>query len=98
VDIGLLQQFPPNRFPCAAFKQHTVRHYDGRSSMNLQARFQMLQEVELLIAGGRPEVVADVGQPFFALVAFLLDHRNPGLVFGVNEAMRLGERVSCSGR
>jgi hypothetical protein len=31
-------------------------------AVNMQARFHVLQEVELLVARGRPEVVADVGQ------------------------------------
>lgn len=35
----------------------------------------MLQEVELVVAGACPEIVADLGQRLFALVAFFVDHR-----------------------
>jgi hypothetical protein len=66
VNVGLLQQFTPNRLSGAAFEQHIVGYDDCRSPMNLQARFHVLQEVELLVAGGRPKIVADIGQRFFA--------------------------------
>jgi hypothetical protein len=44
--------------------------------VNLQARFHVLQEVELLVARRCPEVVTDVGQRLFALIAFFVDYRN----------------------
>ena len=76
LNVGLLQQFPPNGLSGAAFKQHIVVHNDGRAPINLQARFHVLQELELLVARGCPEVITDVSQRLFALIAFFIDHGN----------------------
>ena len=59
VDVALVQQPPPDRLARAALEQHVVRHHDRGAAVDLQQCLDVLEEVELLVAGGGPEVVAD---------------------------------------
>ena len=58
MDFALRQQAAAHRLPGTAFEQHVVRHHDGRPPGVLQQRADVLEEVELLVAGGGPEVGA----------------------------------------
>jgi hypothetical protein len=58
VNIGLFQQFTPNSFASATFEQDIVRYNDCSTSVLLENRENMLKEVKLLVACGRPEIVA----------------------------------------
>src|SRR5215208_6834423 len=61
VYVVLTQQSAPHGLPCPAFEEHVVR-YDDRGRANyLQEALDVLKEVELLVGGGCPEVVALVG-------------------------------------
>ncbi len=54
----------------------------------------MLEEIELLVAGRRPEVVADDDQALFAFLAFLVDHRDARLL----AERRIGQHHVVSSR
>ena len=58
VDVALLEQLAADRLAGAALEEHVVRHDDGRPAVLLQQRLDVLQEVELLVGGRGPEVVA----------------------------------------
>ena len=64
MNVGLFQQFAADSFTGSAFEQHVVRQNDGSSPVLLQNREDVLQEVQLLVAGRCPEVVAIDGQRF----------------------------------
>ena len=71
VDIALLQQLAADCLACPALKQHVVGHDDGGAAVDLQQGLDVLDEVELLVRRGCPEVVADVGQGLFAFPRLL---------------------------
>lgn len=68
MDICLLHEFTSDRFACAAFKEHVIRHDDRRATMLLEDREDMLEEVELLVAGTRPEVIPADDKTFLLLL------------------------------
>ena len=55
--VALLEQLPPDRLTGPAFKQHVIRHDDRAAAVDLQDRLDMLQKIELFVAGRRPEIV-----------------------------------------
>src|ERR1019366_1341069 len=57
VDIGLLEQLAANRFAGAAFEENVVRNDHRGPAVLLEDREDVLDEVELLVAGGRPEII-----------------------------------------
>ena len=57
VQVAFLQQLAPHRFAGAAFKKDVVGHDDGRLAVDFQQFVDVLHEIQLLIAGGGPEVV-----------------------------------------
>jgi len=57
VDVALLQQSPPDGLAGSALKQDVVGDDDGGASVDGEQRPDMLQEVELLVGGGGPEVL-----------------------------------------
>lgn len=58
MDIGLLEQVAADGFAGAALEEHIVRQHDGRAAVLLEDGEDVLDEVELLVARARPEVVA----------------------------------------
>ncbi len=58
VHVRLLEQFAPDGFARAAFKQHVVRQHHRRAAMLLEDGEDVLEEIELLVARARPEIVA----------------------------------------
>jgi hypothetical protein len=61
VDIALVEEFASYGFPGAAFEEDVVGDDDGRLSVDFQESFNVLEKVELLVAGGGPEVLPFVG-------------------------------------
>ncbi|HLQ46472.1 MAG TPA: hypothetical protein VK137_17140 [Planctomycetaceae bacterium] len=53
-----MQELSSHGFACATFEWHVVRQDDGGAAVHLEQRFDVLDEVELFVTGGRPEVVA----------------------------------------
>ena len=71
VHIAFVEQATTNHLACTALEEHVIGHNDGSTTMLLEDAAHMLDEIELLVAGGGPEVVADdvLGfAPHFALV------------------------------
>ncbi len=58
MDIALVQELAADGLAGAAFEQHVVRHHDRGAAVVLQHRLDVLDEVELLVGGRGPEVVA----------------------------------------
>src|SRR5579872_2220721 len=72
--VAIVQQLFADGLTRAALEQHVVGHYDCGPAVDLEQRFYVLEEVELLVAGGGPEVVAYVGEGFFRFFTFFIDH------------------------
>src|SRR5437588_11133556 len=56
--IALLEQLAPHNLTSAALKEHIIRYHHRCPPMHLQQCPDVLNEVELLVAGRRPEVLA----------------------------------------
>src|SRR6266581_3337062 len=56
--VTLLQQFAANSFTCSTLEEYVIRDNHSRPTMNLEQGFDMLDKVQLLVAGAGPEVVA----------------------------------------
>jgi hypothetical protein len=80
VYIELLQQVAPHGLARTAFEEDVVRHDDGRPSVHLQQRLDVLQEVELFVLGGRPEILPLVRGVFLFEVAFFVHDRDAALL------------------
>src|SRR6266852_3299115 len=78
--VRLFEQGPANGFAGTAFKEHVVRHYDGRAAMLLQDGEDMLEEVELLVARAGPEIVAVNNERFPGRVARFVDDGDAALL------------------
>ena len=70
-----LEEVAAHRLARPALEEDIVRHHDGRTAIGLEHGPHVLEEVELLVGGGGPEVLAAVGQglpvgpsPAFSLV------------------------------
>ncbi len=80
VHVRLLEQLAANRLTCPAFEEHVVRHDDSGPAMLLEDREDVLEKVELLVAGRRPEVVAVDRQAFLLRLAFFIHNRHAALL------------------
>ena len=54
VNIGLLEQFAADGFAGAAFEEDVVRQHDRGAAVLLEDGEDVLEEVELLVAGAWP--------------------------------------------
>ena len=66
VHVCLLEQFAPDGFARAAFEQNVVRQHHRRAPVLLEDGEDVLEEIELLVARGRPEIVAIDDERFLA--------------------------------
>ena len=73
MDIALMQQFPAHGFAGPAFEEDIIRHDDRRAAVDLQQSLDVLDEVQLFVAGGDPEVVANHGSGLMLDIALLGD-------------------------
>jgi hypothetical protein len=99
--VALVEQAAPDGLTRAALKQHIIRHDDGRAATNGQQTVDVLDEVELFVARGHPEVVALVRIVIAGNPAELIDGTEAG--FPAERricqhqcrmlARRLGERI-----
>ena len=71
VDIAAFEEFAADGFAGAAFEEHVVGENDSRRTADLELAHDVLEEVELFVAGGGPEFVA---------LVFLLLGRNSAIV------------------
>ena len=68
----VLQQLLADGLAGAALEQHVVGHDDGGAARGLEHRADVLHEVELLVRGGRPEILPVVGEVVGFLLALLV--------------------------
>ena len=61
VNVVLGEEPPSDGLPCPAFKEDVVGNDDGGAAVDLQRGGDVLDEVQLLVGGGDPEVGAAVG-------------------------------------
>ena len=57
MEVAGLQQFLPDSLPGSALKEHIVRHHHRRLSGGFQKGVDVLEEVELLVGAGGPEIL-----------------------------------------
>lgn len=57
VEVAGLQQLLPDSLPGSALKEHIVRHHHRRLSGGFQKGVDVLEEVELLVGAGGPEIL-----------------------------------------
>jgi len=62
--------------PRAAFKQHVIRQHHRRATVLLEYGEDMLEKIELLVAGGCPEIIAVDDERFLGRLAGLVDDGN----------------------
>ncbi len=80
MDIKSRQQSPADRLAGPAFEEHIIRHDHCRAAVDLQQGGDVLDKVELLVAGGGPEIVALVGQGIPLGFAFAVDNGHAALL------------------
>src|SRR5712692_4495474 len=80
VHIALVEELPPYGLARAALEKHVVGDDDGRAAVDLEQRLHVLDEVELLVGGGRPEVVAHHRQRLTLLLTFLVNNQHARLL------------------
>ena len=80
VDVGLLEQFAPDGFARAAFEEDVVRQHDRRAAVLLEDGEDVLEEIELLVARARPEIVAVDDERFLGRLARLVDDGDAALL------------------
>ena len=72
VEITGFQQLLPDGFTGAALEKHIVRHDHRRFAGRLQQCVDVLNEIELFVGAGGPEVLAVIHHIFFVLLALLI--------------------------
>lgn len=72
VHVAFMQELLADGLTCSALEEHVVRHHYGGPAMLFEQGFDVLDEVELLVGGGGPEVLTfdglllSVGPAIFA--------------------------------
>ena len=62
VEVGGFEEVLADGFAGSAFKEHVVGDDDGGAAGGFQHAADVLNEVELFVGGGGPEVLAVVGE------------------------------------
>ena len=72
---ALLKKITPHLLAGTALEQNVVRDHHGGAAVDLQQRVNVLHEIELLIAGGGPEIFAEDDLVVLLRVALLVDEK-----------------------
>lgn len=72
VQIAGSEQLLPNDLASAALKEHVVRDDHSGLACRFQDRIDVLNEIELLVAAGGPEILTVIDEILFLLLAFLI--------------------------
>ena len=80
VHIALVQELAPDGFPCPTFEEDVIRHHDRGAAILLQQGFDVLDEIELLVGGRRPEVVTLDDVPLLGDLALFADDGRAALL------------------
>lgn len=78
VQVAGSKELFADNLACAALKQHVVRHNHSGLARGFQNRVDMLDEIELFVAAGRPEILTVIYEVFFLLFAFLIGEGEGG--------------------
>ena len=89
VEVAGLQQLLPDSLPGSALKEHIVRHHHRRLSGGFQKGVDVLEEVELLVGAGGPEILPVVDQVLFLLLPLLIGEGEGGFF----AKGRIGEHI-----
>ena len=73
MNVAALEELAADGLARAAFEQDIVGNDDSSAAIHFQEADDVLHEVDLLVAGGGPEIVAIDDQRFPALLAFFID-------------------------
>ena len=79
VDIGLLEQGSADCLPRPSLEEHVIWQDHGGAAMLLEDREDVLEEVELLVARARPEVIPINDEALLGLLPCLIDDRHAAL-------------------
>src|SRR2546422_8689143 len=71
--ITLLEQLAANGLTGSALEEHVIRHNHGGTTVNFEQGFDMLDKVQLLVAGAGPEVVAHDDAGLALLASLFID-------------------------
>lgn len=80
MDVAIVEEAFANGLAGAALEQDIVGQDDGCAAVDLEQAADVLEEVELLVAGGGPEVVTQNFLALLHLVAVPIDNRDAGLL------------------
>ena len=80
MEVAGLHELAAHGFPGAALEKHVVRQDHGGAAGGLEHGADVLEEVELLVRGGGPEVLAVVGQFVLLLLALLVGEGHAALL------------------
>ena len=72
------KQFLAYDLACAALKEYVVRHDHSGLARGFQDGIDVLDEIELLVAAGRPEILTVIYEVLFLLFAFLIGEGEGG--------------------
>ena len=87
--FGGLEQVLPDGLTRATLKQHVIGHHDGGAARGLEHGADVLNEIELLVGGRRPEVLPVIGQVVRLFLAFIVGEAH-GAFFAER---RIGEDI-----
>ena len=80
VQLAGLQQLFAHGLARAALKQHVVRQHHGGPAVGFQQGVDVLEEVQLLVGAGGPEILAVVDQILFLRLALLVGESEGGFL------------------
>jgi hypothetical protein len=92
VQIGGAHQLLAHGLSGAAFEEHVVGKHHGGLSVGFEEGADVLQEVELLVARGSPEILAVVAQVLLFLLAGFVGDGHAALL----AERRIGQHVVCA--
>src|SRR5205823_9819178 len=76
VGLTLMEEFPAHRLARSSLEEDVIWYDDGGPAVNLEQGLHVLNEVELLVRGGRPEVGSVVREGLAVRLALLVDYRD----------------------
>ena len=79
MDVGAFKEFAADGFAGAAFEEDVVGQYHRGAAVDLEDGMDVLEEVQLFVAGRRPEIVAVDGEAFLGLFAVGANHGHAAL-------------------